>query len=236
MSDPDRIASFLLKPVARACKEFDLLAAGDRVAVAVSGGKDSRALLDLLLRYRERTPFSYDLLALHVVGTPAGLADLRPELAPWFRQRGVEYRFALLELPADETLPLNCFRCAWNRRRALFKAAGEMGCNKLALGHQADDAAATTLLSLMYGGRLETLRPRVAFFDSTVTVIRPLIYVLEKELARYGRAAGFPGDVGCPRGLTSKRAQIKTLLRQFGRDQRQIRANLWRIARRSMDF
>jgi tRNA 2-thiocytidine biosynthesis protein TtcA len=246
MSDPERVAFFLLKPVARACKEFDLLAEGDRVAVAVSGGKDSRALLDLLLRYGERVPFSYDLVALHVVGTSAGFPDrsaersrrsLRPELAPWFRELGVEYHFAPLELPPEEPLPLDCHRCAWNRRRALFIAAAELGCNKLAFGHHADDAAATTLLSLMYGGRLETMRPRREFFDAQVTLVRPLIYVPEKELVRYAKVAGFPAQPpSCPQGLTSKRAQVKALLRRFGRDQKQIRANLWRAAREAMGF
>jgi tRNA 2-thiocytidine biosynthesis protein TtcA len=236
MRDHDRAAYFLLKPVARACKEFDLLADGDRVAVAVSGGKDSRALLQLLLRFQRKVPYHYELLALHVVGAPAGFPDLRSVLEPWFRELGVEHHFAPLELPPGEPLPLDCFRCSWNRRKALFTAAAELGCNKLAFGHNADDAAGTTLLNLLFTGRLETMAPRVEFFDGAVTVIRPLIYVPEKELARYGRAAGFPTPPPCPQGLTSKRAQMKKFLRQFGRDQKQIRANLWRAARRAMKF
>jgi tRNA 2-thiocytidine biosynthesis protein TtcA len=237
MSDPGRIAFFLLKSVARACKEFDLLAEGDRVAVAVSGGKDSRALLDLLLRYQARVPFTYELIALHVVGTSAGFPDLRPELEPWFHELGLEYHFAPLELPPEEPLPLDCHRCTWNRRKALFTAAAEFGCNKLAFGHHADDAAATTLLSLMYGGRLETMLPRREFFDEKITLVRPLIYVLEKEIVRYAKAAGFPDPPPlCPQGLTSERAQVKALLRHFGRDQKQIRNNLWRVARQAMGF
>lgn len=237
MNDLERSAFFLLKPVARACKEFDLLAEGDRVAVAVSGGKDSRAMLQLLLRYRRRAGFDYDLLALHVVATAAGFPDLRPELTAWFREQGAAYHFIQMELEPDEPLPLNCFRCSWNRRKALFTAAAGLGCNKLALGHNADDAASTALMNLLFTGRLETMAPRVEFFDGTVTVIRPLIYVPEKELARYGRAAGFPDHPPCPQGLISKRAQMKTILRQFGgRSQKQIRANLWRAARRTMGF
>jgi tRNA(Ile)-lysidine synthase TilS/MesJ len=169
MSNHDRVAFFLLKRVVRACKEFDLLADGDRVAVAVSGGKDS-------------------------------------------------------------------FLCSWNRRKTLFDATVGLGCNKLAFGHNADDAAATTLLNLLFNGRLETMVPCVEFFDGVVTVIRPLIYLPEKELARYGQAAGFPDPPLCSQGLGSRRVQIRGLLRQFGRDQNQIRANLWRAARRAMGF
>jgi tRNA(Ile)-lysidine synthase TilS/MesJ len=236
MSDPDRVLFFLLKPVVRACKEFDLLSDGDRIAVAVSGGKDSRALLQLLLRCQRKMPCRYELLALHVVGTSAGFPDLRPELEPWFRGLGVEYHFATLELPPEEPLPLTCFRCSWNRRKALFTAAVGLGYNKLAFGHNADDAAATALLNLLFSGRLETMAPRVEFFGDAVTVIRPLIYLPEKELVRYGRVAGFPDSPACPQGLVSRRAYIKVLLRQFGRDQKQIRANIWRAARRVMGF
>lgn len=232
MPDPERVAFFLLQKVARACKEFDLLAPGDRVAVAVSGGKDSRALLDLLLRYRQQVPFAYELAALHVVGIAAGLPDLQAELEPWFQRLGVEYRFVPLALPPDEPLPLNCFRCSWNRRKALFLAAADLGCGKLALGHHADDASATTLMNLLFCGRLETLQPRVSFFGGRVTVIRPLIYVTAAELSRYGRAAGFPTPPECARAAISARAQVEAFLRGFGSRQARIRANLWRAALR----
>jgi tRNA 2-thiocytidine biosynthesis protein TtcA len=236
VSDSNRLAFYLLKEVTRAIGEFDLIAEGDHVAVAVSGGKDSRALLELLVRHRRRVRYQYDLSALHVSCTVAGFPDLRPDLEPRFKELGVAYRFVPLELPPDEPLPLDCFRCSWNRRKALFTTAVGLGCNKLALGHQADDAAATTLLNLMFSGRLETLVPRIEFFDGAVTIIRPLIYVPEKELVRYGRALGFPDSSPCVQGLVSRRAQVKTLLRQFGRDQKQVRANLWRAARRAMEF
>jgi tRNA 2-thiocytidine biosynthesis protein TtcA len=231
MSDPNRIASFLLKPVARACKEFDLLAEGDRIAVAVSGGKDSRTLLDLLLRYRERLPFSYEAVALNVVGAPAGLPDLTEPLEAWFRQLGVAYRFLPLELSPGEPLPLNCFRCSWNRRKALFLAAADLGCNKLAFGHHADDAAVAALLNLLFAGRLDTLEPKVSFFEGRVTVIRPLIHVPAKELARYARAAGFPPAPPCTQESHSQRRYVETFLRGLGRHQSRIRTNIWRAAR-----
>jgi len=232
-ADPDRIASFLIKPVARACKEFELLAEGDRVAVAVSGGKDSRSLLELLIHYQTRVPFSYQLFALHVTGTHVGLPDQRPILEPWFQSLDVPYDFVRLEVPADEPLPMRCFRCSWNRRKALFLATDKLGCNKLALGHQADDAAVTTLLNLLFSARLETLEPRVSFFEGRIVVVRPLVYVPARELARYARAAGFAPAAPCPYEEESRRVQIEAFLRSFGRHQEMIRANLWRAARRS---
>lgn len=223
----------MLKSFARACKEFDLLAEGDRVAVALSGGKDSASLLDLMLRYRERAGFSYEVIAVHVVGTAAGFPDLTGTLAPWLEARGVDYRFVPLELPAGEPLPPDCFRCAWNRRRALFLAADALGCNKLALGHHADDAAVTALMNLLFTGRLETLEPKVEFFGGRITVIRPLIYIPAKDLAAHARALGFPAAPPCPYGRDAHRQKIEDFLRSFGpRQQAHIRANLWQAARK----
>jgi tRNA 2-thiocytidine biosynthesis protein TtcA len=126
---------------------------------------------------------------------------------------------------------MDCFRCAWNRRKTLFQTAHALGCQKLALGHHADDAAVTTLLNLLFSGRLETLEPRVDFFDGQVTVIRPLIHTEAKELARYSRAAGFPPAPPCPFESDTNRQKIEDFLRGFGAQQAQIRANLWRTAR-----
>ncbi|MGD2148541.1 MAG: ATP-binding protein [Anaerolineae bacterium] len=231
----ERVASFLLKDATRAIGEFALIDDGDRVAVAVSGGKDSRALLELLLRHRRRVPYDYDLLAIHVDGTEAGLPDVRTDLEPWLDGLNVDHHVVPLALPPEEPLPLTCFRCSWNRRKALFIAASELGCGKLALGHHADDAAVTTLMNLLFNGELRTMEPRVAFFDDTVTVIRPLIYVAEKELLRLAQAAGYPGRPSCPRETQSRRAQVQTFLRQLGPEQDQVRTNLWRITKRTQE-
>jgi tRNA(Ile)-lysidine synthase TilS/MesJ len=234
--DLDRIAQFLLKEVTRAVGEFALIDEGDRVAVAVSGGKDSRAMLDLLIRHRRHVPYDYGVVAIHVVGTEAGLPDLRPELEPWLAGRGVDHRFVPLALPPDEPLPLNCFRCSWNRRKTLFTTAVDLGCQKLALGHHADDAAATTLMNLLFNGRLETMRPRVVFFDGAVTLIRPLLTTTERSLSHYARAAAYPDRPTCPWEAESKRTQVEAFLRQFGHERDQIRTNLWRAAREAMGF
>jgi tRNA 2-thiocytidine biosynthesis protein TtcA len=235
--DADRLTFFLLKRVNKAIREFAMIADGDRVAVAVSGGKDSRSLLHLLRARQRSVPERYHLVALHVEAEIAGYPRLRPLLEPWFHELGVDFAFSSLDLPLDEPRPLDCFRCAWNRRKALFLRAHQLGCNKLALGHHADDAAHTTLLNLLYSGRLETMAPSVQFFDDQITLIRPLIYLEERQLSQLARRLSFVfGKTSCPRSSTSKRAWVKDWLHHAGRDYRQIRTNLWRAARRQGQF
>jgi tRNA 2-thiocytidine biosynthesis protein TtcA len=230
----DRLTFFALKSVNRAIYEFEMIRDGDRVAVAVSGGKDSCALLYLLRARQSRVAERYQLVALHVQMHPAGLPDLRPVLEPWFVRLDVEYAFVPLELNARDRLPLSCQRCAWNRRKALFLQAHALGCNKLALAHHADDAAETALLNLLFAGRLQTLSPRLDFFAGTITLIRPLIYLEESRLSRLARALRFPySDFTCPNADTSRRAWIRRWLADAGCNRRQIRANLWRAAMRS---
>jgi len=233
MATLDSIAGYLLKDINRAVHEFDLIEEGDRIAVGVSGGKDSRALLELLLRGVD-IPGSYTVVAIHIDGSATGLPDLRPVLELWFDSLGVESACVPMETTPTEKLPMSCYRCAWNRRRTLFHAADQLGCNKVALGHHADDAAATTLMSLMYKGRVETLEPRRSYFGDRLTLIRPLLYVTGAEIARYARASGwtFPPEQECPRREQSQRSQIDQFLSRFStRERKQIRANLWRAAR-----
>lgn len=231
---PDSVARNLLKSVNRAVREFELIADGDRIAVGVSGGKDSRVLLDALRRGVD-VPGIYSLVAVHVDGTEAGLPNLVPTVEPWFRELDVEYDIAPLVVADNEPLPMDCFRCAWNRRKALFFAAERLGCNKVAFGHHADDAAVTTLMSLMVKGRLETLEPRRSFFEGRLTLIRPLIYTTEKGIARYARAQGwmFPPELACPREANARRTKFEGFLATFrDKERAQIRANLWRMCQR----
>ncbi|MDH7485611.1 MAG: ATP-binding protein, partial [Anaerolineae bacterium] len=108
-----------------------------------------------------------------------------------------------------------------------------LGCRKLAFGHHADDVAHTTLLNLFYHGRLETMEPRVAFFGGQIIVIRPLVYVPEKELVRFARACGFPLRPGCcPQAAASQRQRMRELLRAVEQDVPQAKRNLMRAVQR----
>ncbi len=231
MATLENIAHYLLKSVNRAVREFGLIAPGDRIAVGISGGKDSRALLELLLR-GVAIPGGYETVAIHIDGAGVGLPDLKLTLAPWLEMLGVPFAIEPITLSADETLPLTCFRCTRLRRKALFQAAERLGCNKIAFGHHADDAAITTLLSILYKGQLERLEPRRDFFAGRFTLIRPLIYVAEVDIRRYARARGwtFPPELECPRRAAARRDRIAQWLDSLTLQEReQVRKNLARL-------
>ena len=196
-----------------------MLHAGDRIAVAVSGGKDSLALLRLLQVRQRVAAEPYELAAVHVLGDATGVIAPHAPLLDWLAGSNVPYRIVRPELAPDEALPLNCQRCTWHRRKALFQTAAELECNVVAFAHHADDAAQTTLLNILYSGTTHTLRPVADYFNGRFRLIRPLFYVAESELARFGRAAGFPPPPpACPRAAGSRRLRVSSLLKQLDRD------------------
>lgn len=128
----------------------------------------------------------------------------------------------------DDSLPLPCHRCSRLRRRVLIETAAKMGCNKIAFAHHADDLAETTILNLIYHGRVETMEPKRLYFDK-IELIRPLALVPEAEIIRFAGACAFPPPPPlCPRADTSHRKKAKELLRQAMQCSRQARNNLIR--------
>lgn len=230
----DRLAYWLLKDVNRAIRDYAMLQDGDRVAVALSGGKDSLSLLRLLDVRQRGAPERYTLCAVHVIGDARGPAmPVHQPLLDWLAASGVEHLVAPLHLAVDEALPLGCQRCTWNRRRTLFEAARRLGCNVVAFGHHADDLAQTTLLNLLTSGRVESMAPRRDYFDGALRLIRPLCYTAEGDLRRFARACDFPPppDV-CPASSLSRRRQVADLLRQAQQDFPHARVNLLRAGLR----
>ena len=231
---------FLGRRLSQAQRQFDLLADGDRVAIALSGGKDSTALTLALAAWRRGAPLDFSLAAIHVeVEGADGNARRKLQLQLIADRAGIPLDVVTaapdLGRPPSGRTTHPCFRCAWRRREALFRWAADYGYNKVALGHHLDDAAETALMNLLYRGRLEALAPARVFFDGAVTLIRPLILAEEKELARVAACLETPPSVcacAAANGAVpdSARAHMKAFLRSLARESSRAKRHLWRAA------
>jgi len=228
--DPARLAYWLLKDMDKAIRDFDMIQDDDRIAVAVSGGKDSLSMLRLLDIRRKTSLEKYSLFAIHILGDSLGPDGQENQaLMDWLAVYGYETAVEVMMVPEDEVLPMNCQRCTWNRRWTLFEAAHKYGCNKVALGHHADDLAQTTLLNLIYSGKVETMAPKADYFNGMFQIIRPMCYLTEKAIKRFAVAHPFPPPPpDCPRSDQSRRQQTEALIRQAEKWCRNIRTNLLR--------
>ncbi len=228
----DKLAYYLSKAVSKANREHRMLADGDRILVAVSGGKDSLTLLDLLHRRQHVAQEHYYLVA-GLVRTDyfCGSTVSEEWLRQWCASRSIPLVVDEVRIAAElaNTSASRCFRCAWNRRKALFQMADRLACNKLAFGHNADDIAETTLMNLFYNARFRRMEPRVSFFGGRIIVIRPLAYVEERDVVPFVRASGYPlrGEP-CPEGMTSRRAVVKRMLREIENDCHQVKRHIYR--------
>jgi tRNA 2-thiocytidine biosynthesis protein TtcA len=187
-ADRGRLEKRLLHQIGQAIGDYRLIEEGDRIAVAVSGGKDSWTMLEMLELLRQRAPVNFSLVCVHV---DQGFKDFRYDLvADFLRSRGFEYKvyhsnsYQVIEEKIEPGVTY-CSFCAKIRRGVLYRAAKELECNKIALGHHADDAIETLLLNIFFEGRLAAMPPKLLADDGDSIVIRPLIYVAEKDLATY---------------------------------------------------
>ena len=205
----------VLGAMRRCCEDFDMISPGDRIAVGVSGGKDSLLLLYALSLYRMYMKIPFEIEAM-TLGIGLEQADYSP-VAALCEKLGVPYTLKPTDISdiifnqRHEKNP--CALCAKMRRGALNDLAVERGCNKVALGHHRDDALETLLLSLFYEGRLHTFQPVTQLSRSGLTVIRPLLYVSEKYVIGMARKLELPVVKStCPANGYTKRQEMKELL------------------------
>ncbi len=226
--------------IGKAIHDYNLIEAGDRILVAVSGGKDSLTMLAMLKKIQGWAPVKFELVAAHI--NPDLYCDgnkHRDRLVKLFGDMGVEHRVRDIKV-LDERGKTNCFWCSWNRRKALFEMADELGCNKVALGHHKDDIVETMLMNLIYNGEISAINPRQELFNGKITVIRPLCYVEEKTIIKFAAENSFPEKPGvCPFGRDSKREYIKKFIRETEKKTRRVnvKTNIFKaIARIRKDY
>jgi tRNA 2-thiocytidine biosynthesis protein TtcA len=210
----------MLRTVRELDNEYQLFAPGDRIAVAVSGGKDSYGMLKLLTQLQRDLPYSIELVALHLDQQQPGY-DGAP-LVTWLKASGVPFeilREDTYSVVVSQTKPGQtfCTVCSRLRRGALYTAMERMGCNKLALGHHRDDALETFLMNLFFSGKLQAMPPKYRTDDGKFEVIRPLLQCAEPWLEEFARLMEFPilpcNLCGAQAGL--ERDEMQRLLTQL---------------------
>lgn len=228
----DKLYKRIKSAVGRAIADYNLIAEGDRVAVAVSGGKDSYTLLHILENLRRRAPVKYELMAINIdSGYPGFRADI---IAEHLEEHGFRHHmeqtghYAIIQ---EKRRPGSsyCSICARLKRGVLYTLARQFNCNKLALGHHLDDFIETLLLNQFFVGSLKAMAPGMLADNGETTVIRPLVYVAEQDIIRFSRTNRFPVVCCCCPvcgQADQQRKKMKELLTTLERDNPFVKRSL----------
>ena len=226
MNEMKRLLSF----VRRAVDDYNMIEDGDRIAVGVSGGKDSLCLLETLAALRIFYPKKFEIFAVTVdMGFPE--SDFSP-IEEFTKKIGVEYKIVKTEIAKIifdvRKEPNPCSLCAKMRRGSLHAAAQELGCNKVALGHHYDDAVETFMMNLFFEGRLGCFSPVSYLSNRKITLIRPLLYAQEKDVSYFARRRELPVITSpCPEDHATERENMKKLLLNLEKDNKGLRHRIF---------
>lgn len=228
----DKLFRRLRKQTGKAIGDYNLIEEGDRIAVGVSGGKDSYSLLHILESLRRRAPIHYELVAVNV---DSGYPGFRKEvIEEHLREHGFAYRMEPTDcyrIIEEKRRPGSsyCSFCARLRRGVLYSVARELGCNKIALGHHLDDFIETLLLNQFYVGTLAAMSPKLLADSGDQTVIRPFVYVEEKDIVAFTRTNEFPVICcACPvcGVVDQKRKKMKRLIAELAKENPHLKRSM----------
>ncbi len=219
-----KLRNSLISATGKAIGDYNMIEEGDTVLVCMSGGKDSHAMLMILLALQERAPIDFKLIAMNLDQKQPGF----PEhiLPAYLKKLGVDYRIVEADTYSivKEKIPegkTTCSLCSRLRRGVIYTTAKELGANKIALGHHRDDMVETLFLNMFFGAKLKAMPPKLSANDGQLIVIRPLAYCTEKDIAAYARAMEFPiipCDL-CGSQENLQRQKVKDMLQAWEREQ-----------------
>jgi tRNA 2-thiocytidine biosynthesis protein TtcA len=218
----NKLSKRLHRQVGQAIADFNMIEDGDKVMVCVSGGKDSYALLDILVNLRQRAPIRFDIVAVNLDQKQPGFPEhvlpeyLKSRDVPFHIENQDTYSIVKRLVPEGKTM---CSLCSRLRRGILYRVAGELGATKVALGHHRDDMLQTLFMNMFFGSRMKGMPPKLVSDDGKNIVIRPLAYVAETDLERWAAHRQFPiiPCTLCGSQTTLQRVQIKKMLREWDR-------------------
>jgi tRNA 2-thiocytidine biosynthesis protein TtcA len=223
---------FVSKKVGKAIGEYDLIQNGDRIMVAVSGGKDSCALLHLLKYRQSFAPIDYSITAVYIdIGIPGFPVK---KLVRHFEKEEIPYSIERCDaLKSQSWDDINCFSCSRLRKKAIFEAADRLGFTKIATGHHLDDIAETMMMNLLFNGEISTMCPKQEFFGGRFTIIRPLAYLQAQDIMRFVKKENifYIAKNKCPHSEDTNRIRIRKLLAQMEKVNPHIRKNILRALR-----
>ena len=230
---PNLKSTFIQKTqglLGKAVRDYDLVNNGDRLAVAVSGGKDSLALLYMLKKRLDWIPIRYELIAVHLDMGFEGTSPL--EIEKFCLKMEIPFYFEKTDYGIKAHGPENkenpCFLCAWLRRKHLFQLSEKLHFNKIALGHNKDDLIETLFLNMFYSGEISTMVPKQSLFNNRLTIVRPLCLLDEKTIKSFARQLHLPEIINpCPSAGKSSRKFIKDLLTTLYERNRKIKGNIF---------
>lgn len=228
-TEQQRLYRRINKQFGRATLGYSMLEDGDRILVALSGGKDSLTLLQLMAERSRIYKPRISVVAAHVTMVNIPYKANIEYLQNFCQESGIELH--VLESGFDastDTRKSPCFLCSWNRRKALFTLAQEIGCNKIALGHNMDDFIETMLMNMTFQGAFSAMAPVMQMEKFPITVIRPLCLVNENDVEAYARECSFPPQrKNCPYENDSNRKVMKDLLAHLETLNPEARYNIW---------
>jgi len=211
--------------------KYDMISDGENIAVGLSGGRDSLVLMWFLTERLRRIPINYQLFAVYI--DPGFEGGFTKELEAYCREQGYKLRIDYSDCGivghSEENRENPCFLCSRLRRKRLFEIADELGCDKIALGHQKDDIIETLFMNMCYAGEISTMKPMQTFFNGKMMIIRPLSFVDKDSIEKFAEKKQLPVFHNpCPTSGISKRHEIQTLLKELYKTNRKIKGNIFR--------